>query len=850
MRKTIPWVVVSLVLAGGCKCSLPEEKAGCPAPDTPALPSAFSCLPPYNYTQEEDAFLDDLQHRVFDYFWTEVYPETGIAIDHMENRKGKVAATGFELAAVCIGVQRGWVSYQDGYDRTLKILNAFWDDPDDPGDPFVEGHFGLYWHFVDGKTGKKIPVDCVAMCDSADFIAGALLAGQYFKGTEIETLARKIYDNVQWDQFVAKRPDGSPDLLSFGWVPFHVSESFYETDGLLDFNMSGLVDNSLLIYMLALGSDTHPIPQPTWEQYVDTYTLDDYSGYECVAAGALFCRQVPHAFIPFSRLRDRKIDYFLDTVNALLADRAFNMRANGYPPQAWGLTDCFGKDSYSHAAPPGPISNDGTIGSTAFAGALPHVPEVSLDAMKYVRNRYGEKAYGRYGFTSSVNLKNDFVSPLYVGIELGPMIMLIENARSGLIWDLFSGTPAMSNFVRRAHMAGVIDDFELPLEAAAYAAWTVEGGSGKPGDFNPQSGRKCFEIRSSTNEWVITARLAENNLLGYDFGSYLSLWTRDVKLNDVYVVLNGEVVPLESAGEMAGGSWINTYYRMPEHKSDTAMCGLVLYGETAGSRPALDNLSLEREADLGAPAEVTDLKAVPGALGGAIDLEWTAARDTGSDQVARYRMVAGTQPDLSDAREFEYLPVGAVGGKEKRSVFLVPGQKYFLAISALDSHGHQGPLSEIVEATANSKTIDRRIMDFESGNISMIGNPNTNWTLRVVGGDRGKYLQVDYRKTHAWNFLEFPVNSELQAAHRYLVMRVKGRVNLLGKLWCSHSLQQDMEILHSESADSWTTLKFDMRKAKLPAGGEGVKKLLLFVEPGRWDGQGTFFLDDMSFSNE
>ena len=849
MQKTIPWMLLTLAVFSGCKCSIPAPNDR-PLPEASALPPAVDCLAPYHFTQEEERLLDDLQRRIFDYFWVEVYPETGIAIDHMENRIGKVAATGFELAALCIGVQRGWVSYEDGYSRTLKILNAFWDDPDDPNDPFAEGQFGLYWHFVDGKTGKKEPLDCVAMCDSADFIAGALLVGQYFKGTEVETLARKIYDNVQWDRFVAKKPDGSPDLLSFGWVPLHVSKSFYETDGLLDFNMTGLADNSLLIYALALGSDTHPIPQPTWEQYVDTYTLDDYSGYECVAAGALFCRQVPHAFIPFSRLRDRKIDYFLDTVNALLADRAYNMRVNGYPPQAWGLTDCFGRNSYSHAAPPGPINNDGTIGSTAFAGALPHVPEVSLDAMKYVLKRYGEKTYGRYGFTSSVNLKDDFVSPLYVGIELGPMIMLIENARSGLIWDLFSATPAMSNFVRRARITGVIDDFELPAEAPAYAVWTVEGSTGKAGDFKPQSGRKCFEIRSSTNELTITARLTENNLLAYDFGSTLSVWTRDLSLTDGYVVLNGEVVPLESVGEIAGGPWVNTYFQMPEHKKDAALCGLVLYGKTVGSRPALDNLSLEREADLDAPTEITDLKAASGALGGSVELAWTAAGDAGSDEVGRYRVLAGMNPDLADAREFEFLPAQPPGGKEKQTLFLEGGKKYHFAISALDRRGHQGPWSKTVEATTNPKAVDRRIMDFESGNISTIGNPNSNWTLHVVSGDGGKWLQVDYQKTHAWNFLEFPVDSQLQAAHRYLVVRVKGKVTLLGKLWCRHTLQQDIEILHSDSDDTWTTLKFDMRKSSLATGGEGVRKVLFFIEPGRKDGQGTFFLDDLSFSNE
>ena len=158
---------------------------GCRIPSTPAPPAppAPPCTPLYTFTPEDEQLLDDLQHRIFDYFWTEVYPETGIAIDHTENRLGKVAATGFELAAICIGVERGWITREQGLERTLLILTAFWDDPGDPNDAFVDGHFGLFWHYVDGKTGKMKPIDCVAPCDSADFIAGVIVAGQYFRGT-------------------------------------------------------------------------------------------------------------------------------------------------------------------------------------------------------------------------------------------------------------------------------------------------------------------------------------------------------------------------------------------------------------------------------------------------------------------------------------------------------------------------------------------------------------------------------------------------------------------------------------------------------------------------------------------
>jgi len=856
--------------------------------------SAAGCAPLYTPTPEDSAFLDDLEHRIFRYFWNEVYPETGIAIDHTQNRTGKVAATGFELSAICIGVERGWITYQQGYDRALKIMNIFWDDPAHPDKPHVEGHFGLFWHFVDGKTGRMIPIDCVAPCDSADFVAGAVVAGEYFKGTEVEKLARKIYDQVQWDQFVSRRPDGGPGLLAFGWVPLHVSKSFYDTDGLLNFSMSGFVDNSLLIYVLALGSDTHPIPQATWEQYVDSYTLGEYAGYECLTVGKLFSRQVPQSFVNFSRKRDRKIDYFQDTVYALLADRAFNMKENGYPPTLWGLTDCFGKDSYSHAAPPGPPMNDGTVGTTAFVGALPDVPQLSLDAMKYVFRKFGDRVWGEYGFSSSVNLKNDFVSPLYVGIELGPMIMLIENYRSGLIWDLFSRSMPMKNFVKRDGMSGVVDDFELPPEAPAYASWSVEGGSAKVGGNEPEHGHKCLELTVTSTSARITGRLTDNDLLAFHFGRYLSLWTRDLDVRDCRLLLDGREISLARAGQFRGDGWIHNYYELPAHGDASKVCAITLNAVVNGRRPALDNLTFEPQANLAVPEAVRDLHADTGRLGGAVDLRWTVPAEAGNGRLAKY-IVSATphasgleggapatpqavipfpvsrsstlQEGLTTSLEggapatpsghggngtrIEMAAVKTAGDTESRTLLLDNGKHYALSIAAVDASGHVGPVSASVEADANSNVLNRTAYDFENGSLNGWENGNTNWSMRVVDDGSNRCLRVDFDKNHAFNHIMARLDPDMVALHRYLTLRVKGDVELLGKLWCREGFEQDMQAHRSNSATEWTTFKFDTQRAQMIVPGrDAVQKLILFPQPGQWSGHGTFFVDDLTYSNE
>jgi hypothetical protein len=560
-------------------------------------------LPPrpalYAFSPQEEAFLDDLEKRIVMYFWNEVYPETGIAIDHTENRVGKVAATGFELAAICIGIEREWIPRDEGYQRVLKILNMFYDDPDDPDDHAVDGQFGLWWHFIDGKTGRMKPIDCVALCDSADLIAGALVVGEYFAGTPAGELARKIVNHVQWDQFVLKTKDGTPDILSFGWVPLHTSEGpYYEIDGLLPFGMNWLTDNSLLIYAIALGSPTHPIPQETWEAYKRERRLESYENFRCTAASSLFVRQVPHAFIRFSRKHDDLIDYFHDTVQALLADRAFNVKANEYPDTLWGLNDCFGKDSYTHSAPPGPIMNDGTIATTSFAGALPHIPKLSLQAMQYAYTNFQSQVWGEYGFTSSLNLKNGFFSPFYVGIELGPMLLLIENARSGMIWDLFMKTETINNFIRRAGMYGIVDDFELAREAPQYAEWTLDSGTLQriPSEDAP-SGEHILSLLPEKDSFQLTARLPQNDLLDFHFGKVLSLQVRGFTPTGVRIIINETMYPLKLLHEdIADTEWTRFSYQLPETVHGEELTGITLSGErTNRQQPALDAVLLKAE---------------------------------------------------------------------------------------------------------------------------------------------------------------------------------------------------------------------------------------------------------------
>ncbi len=807
----------------------------------------------------DDQLLDEIEYRIFNYFWNEIYPETGIAYDHTRNKIGKVAATGFELVAVCIGIDRGWVSYEEGYKRCLLILNTFWDDPDDPDDIFAEGKYGLYWHFIDGRTGKKSPIDCVAMCDSADFIAGALIAGEYFKGTEIEELSKKIYDNVEWDKFAAYNDNGQAGLLSYGWVPPEISESYYDIDGLIPMNMGFLNDNSLLIYAMALGSKTHPISKNTWQAYVNTYAKGEYAGYNCHMAGALFEREVPFSFIDPRRKRDLNIDYYQDTINAILADMAFNQKENRYPSWAWGLSDCFGKNTYSHAAPPGYTANDGTIATNAFVCSLPFVPEISLRSIRKSIERYGDKYWGKYGLPSSYNLKTDFISPYYVGIETGPMICMIENYRSGMVWDLFARTDVMRNFIKRGNFSGVIDDFELPPEAPSYALWNSTDGSFeiRAGN-NPQHGSKCLSITSTANRIILIAKLSENDLLKYNFNKYISLWSRNIEINSVSIKTGRFFFKkLQPSGYVDSQIWRHYYFKLPENITGRQLKSISLDCKTTGRSPAIDNITCEFKNITQVPAKVKFILAQEGKIGKTIKLNWKKSDD---ENIKEYIIYVSKKPIVNneDFKNAEKIVLANSNNNSEvigKTILKKDNGLYYFNVRTKNKWGHISPPSDCLSSKSNPGSCNPMLYDFSSPCLSKWQPSNPDWKLEIVKIINEQAAETDALKIHfiktdnAWDYIEIEVDPELLAIHRYLAIKVKGKAKILAKLFIKKSEQQDIEIIEAKN-EGWNLLIFDMRLAsQLRDRLDKVVKILLFIEPGSVNVEGDIYIDEIKMLN-
>jgi hypothetical protein len=264
-----------------------------------SYPAAWSFAEKDVSLQEE--FIDKVQKDTFRYFWEQADPNTGLIADNVSpGAPCSIAATGFGLAAICIGHSRGWVTYDEAYDRIFKTLRTFKNT--------LKSEHGFYYHFVDMKTGMRVWNSELSSIDSALFFAGALFAGQYFKGTELERLANSLYYEADWQWMM-----NGTSLLCMGWNPEKGFLGAY-----WDWYNEGLI-----AYILAIGSPTYPISPESWKAW--RKPVAEYGGYKVVYSffGSLFTYQFAHSWVDFRNIDGNGINYWQNSVNAIYANRQF-----------------------------------------------------------------------------------------------------------------------------------------------------------------------------------------------------------------------------------------------------------------------------------------------------------------------------------------------------------------------------------------------------------------------------------------------------------------------------------------------------------------------------------------------
>ncbi len=377
----------------------------------------------------DEAFLDKLEHDAFNYFWQEVNPSNGLIRDSTSpGSPCSIAAVGFGLVSICIAEKRGWIDRRDAYNRVLTTLKTFYEG--------LQTEHGFFYHFVDMNTGKRAWNSELSSIDTALFISGALFCGEYFKGTKVDQLARLLYRRVDWNWML-----NGKDILCMGWKP---------ESGFLPYYWDSYSE-LILLYALAIGSPTHPIPQSSWRAW--KRQVGSYGDHTLVYSytGSLFTYMYSHAWIDFRSLMDGDINYWENSIKAIKANRQYCInnkdKFSTYDEDCWGLTASLGPDGYkAYGAKPGLGLHDGTVAPSAVLSSMPFYREHAMRAARSMYEKYGDRLYWKYGFKDSFNLARDWWASDYLGIDQGITVLMIENARSGMVWDYFMKNDAIKKW--------------------------------------------------------------------------------------------------------------------------------------------------------------------------------------------------------------------------------------------------------------------------------------------------------------------------------------------------------------------------------------------------------------------
>ena len=417
--------------------------------------------PDVSRAQTADAILDSVQLGAFHYFWDEANPANGMIRDRSQSGSpASIAAVGFGLSAICIGSDHGWITRTQASGRVLTTLQTFWNGPQGNGVNGNIGYKGFFYHFLGMTTATRFTTWAnveLSTIDSALLLAGVLDAKQYFDGSagdepQIRALADSIYRRMDWS-FMR---NFNPGIL-MGWKPEGNFNGYGQWIG---------YNEAMILYILALGSPHAPqVPTTVWNAWTGGYNWNTWYGQTFVVFPPLFGHQYSHSWIDFRNIKDaymqaKGIDYFENSRRATLAQRAYCV-ANpsgwvGYSDSLWGITAGDGPPPIGYRARGAPPAqnDDGTITPSATIASLPFAPEASLPAIQYLYRWFKSSLWGPYGFRDGMNLSVAWFGPDAVGIDQGPIIIAIENYRTGRVWTRFMRNPEVILGLQRAGFTG------------------------------------------------------------------------------------------------------------------------------------------------------------------------------------------------------------------------------------------------------------------------------------------------------------------------------------------------------------------------------------------------------------
>lgn len=399
-------------------------------------PAALAALP-------DDELLEAVQRQTFRFFWEGAHPLCGLAPDRLKTRASPtedlvaVGGSGFGIMAIIVGVERGWVSRAAAVARLGDMVGLL---------IRATCYHGVFPHFMNARTGAAIPFgrkdDGGDLVETSFLIMGLLCARAYFnRGTPEETTLRDriytLWHDVEWDWYTR---DGR-EVLYWHWSP--------NNDWALDLEIRGW-NEGLVTYVLAASAPRYAINPVVYQRgFVGGRDFVNGRSYYDIHlplgppfGGPLSFAQYSFTGIDPRGLTDRHADYWDQCLRHVRINRTYCERNpshhKGYGAFCWGLT---ASDDISGYALHAPDSDNGTISPTAAISSMPYAPKEALQAMRHFLTAHGDKLWGRFGFVDAFCEDKDWVADSYIAIDQGPIIIMIENYRTGLLWKLFMSVP-------------------------------------------------------------------------------------------------------------------------------------------------------------------------------------------------------------------------------------------------------------------------------------------------------------------------------------------------------------------------------------------------------------------------
>lgn len=374
------------------------------------------------YTGTDEDLLDEIERAAFDFFWFEAgtsgqVKDRALLNGHDTHTIASIAATGFGLTGLCIGHARRYRNPDEILGRVRQTLRFIWDR--------MPHEHGFYYHFVDIENGDRMWRSEVSSIDTSILMCGVLSARQYFKDAEIQDLATKIYERVDWQWMFNHGP-----TVCMGWYP---------ESGFLHARWVSYCE-LMMIYLLAIGSPTYPLSPLTWAAW--KRPMIDFEGYQYISGrDPLFTHQYSQAWFDFRGKQDAFTNYFQNSITATMANREFCISLHpefpDYSERLWGISASDSTRGYTAwGGPPRQGRIDGTVVPCATGGSLPFLFPECMEVLRNIRERYG-RAWGNYGFVDAFNPLTDWYDNVVLGIDVGITMIMAENHRSKFVWHTF-----------------------------------------------------------------------------------------------------------------------------------------------------------------------------------------------------------------------------------------------------------------------------------------------------------------------------------------------------------------------------------------------------------------------------